>query len=122
MVNVTWYYGFIAMVGFALLSGASLSSLWVRGYRRAALVLATLAFSYYGAFLGLYYTTAYGDRPRWQQAAAFVQQESGLQLGNTANPTVFGNVPGPVNFYLGEHPSHPERNRMVRPLPSTRID
>jgi hypothetical protein len=121
-VNVTWYYGFVAMVGLAVLSAASLTSLWNRGYRRAAAGLAVATFGYYGCFLGMYCTTAHGDRPRWGDAARFVRDEYGVRPGSPVRPKLYANVPGPVAFYLGEHPSKYEPSRVVVGLPERPAD
>ena len=117
-VNVTWYYGFVAMIGFALAAAASVMGVWTRGYPRIAAGLVVVSVGYYAYFLGLYYTTAHGDRPRWEEAAQFLQREYGVRPGNPDAPPVFSNVPGPVAFYLGEHPRSYEPSRVIQRIPS----
>jgi hypothetical protein len=117
-VNVAWYYGFIGMVPLAVLAAAALTGLWDRGWRAAAVGLGVLAVGYYAAFLGIYYTTGHGDRPRWADAAAVIHRETGAWAGKPDNPRVCSTVAGPVAFHLGVHPSQKEPTRFVQPFPA----
>lgn len=111
------------MAGLAVLAAASLTSLWNRGFRRAAAGLAVATFGYYGCFLGMYYTVAHGDRPRWADAARFVRDEYGIRPdAGPGTPQLYANVPGPVAFHLGTHPSTFEPARVVRSLPKNPVD
>jgi hypothetical protein len=120
MVNVAWYYGFISVVGFGMLAAATLESLWTQGKTRIASLLVVLSFSYSLGLVGLYVTSAHGDRPRWEDAANWIHAKTGANYGKPDNPPLFSNVPGPVGFYLGTPPSQPERDRFVQALPRNR--
>jgi predicted membrane-bound mannosyltransferase len=117
VVNVTWYYGLVAMVGFALLAGAGLVGLWQRGRRRLAGALAGAALLYYTAFLGGYHLRWHGDRPRWEEAARYLRSEAGVRPGAERNPEVLASVPGVVAFYLGADPRRPETYQVVKAVP-----
>jgi predicted membrane-bound mannosyltransferase len=116
-VNVTWYYALVAMVPFALLAAASLTSLWERGRRAAAGTLGAGSLVYYVALLVGYFTAMHGDRPRWEEAAAYLRQTAGVRVGSGQNPKVFASVPGVVAYYLGADPRRPESYRLVEPVP-----
>jgi hypothetical protein len=117
VVNVTWYYALIALVGFTLLAAAALVGLWEREWRRTAASLAGLSLLYYAAFLGGYYTTWHGDRPRWEEAARYLRQAADVEPAGDRNPEVFASVPGVVAFYLGADPRKPETYRVVQQVP-----
>lgn len=121
-VNVTWYYGFIGMIGFAVLAAATLTSQWRLGRKRLVYGLGAAAALYSAAFLGMYYTIAHGDRPRWAEAAEVLKAEAGVRPGNPDNPMVRATVPGTLAFYLGEHPSKPEKDRIVMLFAAERAD
>ncbi len=116
-VNVTWYYAFASLAAIAILSGSAIRSTWDSCYRRSAITATVLTFGYYAAFLALYYSGSYGDRPRWAEAADYVRTEFGVRPDNPDAPPAFSNVPGPVTFHLGEHPSKCETDRIVGMLP-----
>jgi hypothetical protein len=117
VINVTWYYAFFALVGCALLAGAALVGLWDRGWRIAATVLGGMSLLYYATFLGAYYTTWHGDRPRWDEAAHYVREQANVEPGRDNNPEVFASVPGVVAFYLGADPRQPETYKVVQMVP-----
>jgi predicted membrane-bound mannosyltransferase len=117
LVNVTWYYALVAMVGFALLAGAGLAGLWDRGHRPAAVLLGAGAGAYALAFLGAYHLAWYGDRPRWAEAARFLRETAGVAPGAANNPPVYAGVPGVVAFYLGADPRRPETYDVVKDVP-----
>jgi hypothetical protein len=52
--------------------------------------------------LVLYHTTAYGDRPRWREAALAVKSQ--VDLGS-AEPVVYAHSRGVIAHYLGVPPS-----------------
>jgi Dolichyl-phosphate-mannose-protein mannosyltransferase len=117
LVNVTWYYALIAMIGFALLAAASLVGLWQSGRRNGAAVLAAASVLYYCGFLLAYQTVMHGDRPRWDEAAQFLKAEVGIHAGAGQHSPVYASVPGVVAFYLGADPSRPETYAIVQPMP-----
>jgi hypothetical protein len=117
IVNVTWYYAFIALIGFALLAGAVLVGLWERDRQGAAAILFGMALLYYTAFLGGYYTSWHGDRPRWEEAATYLRQKIRIAPGREDNPDVFATVPGVMAFYLGADPRQPETYRITQAVP-----
>ena len=95
-INVTYYYGLVALAGVAVLAGFAVE--WVASWGRralAALVLVCLVF--YVPVLAAYYGPAYGDRPRWREATALVSK------ARSSDPDlpVFAQVPGVIAFYLG---------------------
>jgi hypothetical protein len=114
LVNVTWYYGLLALVGFALLAAASLTALWRSQRRLTAGLLSAGTLLYYGVFLFGYYTFMYGDRPRWDEAAAYLERTAGVRCGAANNPPVYSTAPGVVAFYLGADPRYPETYRFVQ--------
>ncbi len=99
MANTTWYHAFIAIHGAAGLAAVTLVGLYRFGWRKLALTTAALAGIYYAAFLGLYYTAAHGDRPRWQEGAAYLRQAIPID-GATPLPTIYATVPQVVGHYL----------------------
>lgn len=117
VVNVTWYYAFIALIAFALLAGGVLVGLWERDHRGAAAILFGMSLLYYTAFLGGYYTSWHGDRPRWEEAAAYLRQKVQIEPGQQNNPEVFATVPGVMAFYLGADPRQPETYRITQGMP-----
>jgi hypothetical protein len=117
IVNVTWYYALVALIGFALLAGAVLTGLWQRGRRAAAAVLGGASVAYYVVFLGGYYLLWHGDRPRWDEAARYLAESADVRPGGANNPSVYATVPGVVAFYLGADPRRPETYRVVNDLP-----
>lgn len=116
-VNVTWYYAFASPAVLAVLAGSSIVSLWDRGQPWTAAGCLVLTCAYSTAFLGLYYTTAHGDRPRWGEAADFARIEFSLSPSNPDAPPAYSNVPGPLTFHLGEPPGKCEDERIILPLP-----
>jgi hypothetical protein len=117
VVNVTWYYAFIALVGFALLAGTVLIGLWERGRRPAVAVLGSVSLLYYATFLVCYFTSCHGDRPRWEEAAHYLQQTAVIEPGKASTTKVFASVPGVVAFYLGADPRRPETYELVQMVP-----
>jgi hypothetical protein len=120
LINTTWYYGFCALVGLSVLGGVALTDLALAGRTRLAGGLIAAAVLYYGAFLGLYYTTMHGDRPRWEEAVTFVKDRAGVRPGATDNPRVYGydSLVGLVAFYLGEEPAKTWHSGLVTRLPA----
>jgi hypothetical protein len=100
LINVTWYYALFALAGFAVLSSFSLLGLAGRGRWGLAVLVGTLGVGYYSFFLVGYYTSMYGDRPRWEEAAQFLSSHAGIRPDRDDNPELYATVPGVVQFYL----------------------
>jgi hypothetical protein len=116
VINVTWYYAFVAQIASALLAGAVLVGLWERGRRSAAGFLLGMSLLYYATFLGGYYNFWHGDRPRWEEAATYLRQNSQIDPGRDDNPEVFTTVPGVMAFYLGADPRRRETYRVAQSM------
>lgn len=116
IVNVTWYYAFVAMVPMALAAGLVITDLVSRERRAVAGFVLTCAFVYYAAFLVGYYSIMHGDRPRWKEAVAFLQDE-GVTLGEADSPTVYAEVPQVVAFYMGHDPGKWGYTELAEPFP-----
>ena len=104
VINATWY-GFFALTGFVILAASGLVSLYQRGHRWGTVVLAAATGLYYMVFLVGYHTIMYGDRPRWAEAAAFLQQTDDVQVKGKEPPEMYATVPGVLAFYLGVDPA-----------------
>jgi hypothetical protein len=98
-INVTYYYGLVALPGVAVLAGVGVEWVATQG-RRGAILMALACLAFYVPVLATYYGPAYGDRPRWREAAGLVRE---AQAGNPDLP-VFAQVPGVIAFYLGVPP------------------
>jgi 4-amino-4-deoxy-L-arabinose transferase-like glycosyltransferase len=122
VVNVAWYYAFIAMVPLALLAGATLVGAWQRGLRWLAAGLGVAALAYSVVFLGAYHIFWHGDRPRWAEAANYLRQAAQIRVGESGNPEVFATVPGVVAFYLGADPRKPDTYAVVKMAPQNHAD
>lgn len=117
VINVTWYYGFIALGGLVMLAGLGLVALYEQWSRGTAWALGAVTVAYYGAFLFGYYTTMHGDRPRWAEAAAYLRETARIDATSQDNPAIFATVPGVVAFYLGVNPAETMGHPLVQPLP-----
>jgi len=113
MANITWYHAFVAMHGAAILAAVGLVGLASVGWRKLALTAGVLSTLYYGVFLGLYYTTMHGDRPRWEEACAHLQQLEPIEPMSATNSQLFATVPEVIAYYLGVPP---DRARPQGPL------
>lgn len=103
LTSVAWYYAFFSLLTFIALAAVCLVSLYQR-HRLTSALLGSATVLYYACFLVAYYTTMHGDRPRWQEATAFLRQEAGVTAAKDA-PEVFATVPGVVAHYLGVDPA-----------------
>lgn len=117
LINVTWYYGFIALFGFAPLAALALEHLYQNGRPRLALTCFGGATLYYGIFLVAYYTIMQGDRPRWAEAARYVQETANVRVGEEGNPTLYAGVTEVVLFYMGVEPSVTMQDTLVKLVP-----
>lgn len=117
LANVTWYHGFVAIVGFAGLAGMALAGVYKAGRRKTAGMLLLATAVYYVTFLCLYYTTMHGDRPRWGEASEFLQEVAQIDAAAEDNPAIFATVPGIVAHYLGVEPGRTMGHRLVRGVP-----
>jgi hypothetical protein len=117
VINVTWYYAFISVVGFAVLAAD-----WVvTASRRGALAWAwagsaAIVLSSVG-LLTMYFTVAHGDRPRWRDAAAFMTGVANVPLQGDGTPEIFASAPAVMNFYLGVSPGATQQSQLVRQPP-----
>jgi predicted membrane-bound mannosyltransferase len=116
-VNVTWYYAFIALLGFTVAAAFGLVSLARAGWRRSAFALGSASVLYYGVLLAGYFTLMHGDRPRWQEAAQFLRQNGHVKPGAADNPAVYATVPGTIAFYLGVPPAQTMSDSLVQKAP-----
>jgi hypothetical protein len=97
--SVAWYHGFIAVIGVAALGGYGWKALaerlprWALVGTGAGVVGASLA------LVVMYFTTAHGDRPRWNEAAA-VLRDHGVTAATT-DVDVRSDAPGVVAYYVG---------------------
>lgn len=114
---IAWYYILFAMPALALLTAAFLVSLYQRGWRASAVGLGVATVLSFAPFLVGYYTTMYGDRPRWEEAAGYLRESRGIKVGASDNPEVYATVPGVVAFYLGVDAAETMGNPLVRNLP-----
>jgi predicted membrane-bound mannosyltransferase len=117
VVNVAWYYAIIVLFGAVALAGVALASLLEGGRGKTAVALAVISVACAAVSLGAYYTTMYGDRPRWREAAEYVLHAAQVDPSAQTNPQVFANVPGVVAFYLGVSPDRTMGCSLVRMLP-----
>jgi hypothetical protein len=116
VMNATWYYALFALIGFVTLAGTSLVAVYQRSRQwGAALAMATGL--YYLVFLAGYHTTMHGDRPRWAEATAFLQQVGGAKLNGKTNADIYATEPGVVAFYLGVDPAQTMGTSLVRSMP-----
>jgi hypothetical protein len=115
--GVAWYHGFIAVIGVAAMGGYGWKALAGRFPRW---VVVGTGVGVVGASLVMvvsYFTTAHGDRPRWDEAAAVLSQHG---VGPTAaGVAVFSDAPGVIAYYLGVPPAETMGNRLVRMPPWT---
>ena len=99
-----WQYVLIALPGCAALTALLLVGLYERGRKVSSALLGGVTVGYYLVFLGLYYTTMHGDRPRWEEAVRYLQQTAEIDIASSLRPNIFSTVPGVVAFYLGVAP------------------
>jgi hypothetical protein len=115
--NVTWYYGFFAFAGFSIAAAAALVSLYQGGYRWSARLGGAAVLLYSVPLLAGYYTTMYGDRPRWRDACHYLRQVENVRVDAGEKTQVFATVRGVVAFYLGVPPGETMGNPLVQPVP-----
>jgi hypothetical protein len=111
-MGVCWYYALVSLFGFSGLAAICLVSLYQRRRRLASLLLGAATVVYYAGFLTAYYTTMHGDRARWNEATAFLRQETNATATNDS-PEVFATFPGLVAYYLGVDPAQIMEDRRV---------
>jgi hypothetical protein len=117
LVSALWYQAFFAILGFAILAGLSLAGLYRRGYRWTAGLLTAAGLLYATPFLYGYYTFMHGDRPRWQEASAYLREQGGIRPEAANNPEIFSGAPGSVAFHLGVDPAQTMGSSVVKGLP-----
>jgi len=111
VVNVTYYYGLVSLVGVAVLAGYGVQECrrWPRWAQVSALVPSALC---YVIMLGAYFGPSYGDRPRWREASAHI-----LASRVSADSPIHAQVPGVIAFYLGVPPGETMQHELVKKLP-----
>jgi hypothetical protein len=115
--SVAWYHGFIALIGVAAMGGYGWKALaetlprWALAGTGVGVIGVSLV------ILVSYFTTAHGDRPRWNEAAAVLRQHG---VGPAATGVdVFSDAPGVIAFYLGVPPGETMGHPLVRRPPWT---
>jgi hypothetical protein len=116
-VNVTWYYALVALSGCAVLASLTLIGLYERGFRRSVFLAGLGCAAYCVFLLAGYYTTMFGDRPRWEEATLYLRQTGDIHVGASHNPEIFASVPGVVAFYLGVDPGETKTDPLVQMVP-----
>jgi len=116
LMGVAWNYALVSLFGFSGLAALCLVSLYERQRRLASVLLGSATVLYYACFLAAYYTTMHGDRPRWQEATAFLRQQANVTATSDA-PRVFASLPGVVAYYLGVDPALIMGHPRVQHLP-----
>jgi uncharacterized membrane protein len=116
-INVTYYYALFALFAFAVLAAFTLVGLYERGYRRSTALLGVGVGVYSVVFLAVYYTTMYGDRPRWKEAATYLREAAHIQVGARSNPEVISTLPTVMAYYLGVDPAQTKMDPLVQMIP-----
>jgi predicted membrane-bound mannosyltransferase len=114
VINVTWYYAFVAVVGFAVIAADWIVRLQRDGHRTWAVALSGGVLAYSVVLLSVYQTISYGDRPRWRDAANYIRASTAIQADGAANPDIFATAPGVVAFYLGVAPEATQGQALVK--------
>jgi hypothetical protein len=116
--SVAWYHGFIALIGVVAMGGYGWKALAERLPRWA---LAGTGVGVIGVSLAIvvsYFTTAHGDRPRWDEAASVLRQHG--VVATTRSVDVFSHAPGVIAYYLGVPPGETMGHPLVR-LPAAPV-
>jgi hypothetical protein len=111
-----WYQALIAGVGFSVLAAITLYSLRQRGHLIAYRIALFAALAVSVPPLYGYYTSMYGDRPRWKEATQFIQTTTGRAPGVTSERALYSTNREVVAFYLGS-PQWTTAKQLVRALP-----
>lgn len=114
--SVTWYHGFISLNGFVVISAVYITFLVDGGFHKIGACILTVTVCYYTLFLGFYYTSSFGGRPRWEEACLFVKKEAGINDVLENNPDIFATAPGVVAYYLGVPSDHTMGHPLVKRL------
>ena len=110
---VVWYHGFVAIVGVAAMAGYGWNELAQRAPRWALTSVGLAAVGASALIIVSYFTTAYGDRPRWREAATVLSRNSVGPMVTGTN--IVANSPGVIAYYLGV----PAGQTMGHPLVTT---
>ena len=113
-VNVTWYYAFVSVVGFSVLAADWLLQLFRKGFRWWASGLLTATLVYSLAVLAVYFTSAYGDRPRWREAGDYISRSGRFHPQDRDSAEIFATAPGVLAFYLGVPANETQRSTLVQ--------
>ena len=117
---VLWYYGLVGLLGVCVLGAQGLLEVADRTPRtvRTTLILAVIVV--YAACLAAYYGTAFGDRPRWRDAAQYLAAQ--IPRNSVPQPAIYAGSPGVIAHYLGVPPAatmgHPLVQHPPREKPS----
>jgi hypothetical protein len=110
-----WYQALVAGVGFAVLAGVTLYSLRQRGHLLAYRTAFCVSIFASLPFLYGYYTSMYGDRPRWNEAVNALRA-AGAD-GIVSGQAIYSTSPSVVAFYLDPGGVAAGRQPLARMLP-----
>ena len=114
---MAWYHGFIAVIGVAAMGGYGWKALAGGSLAGSSSAPASASSEGRSRWSSRSFTTAHGDRPRWDEAAAVLSQHG---VGPTAaGVAVFSDAPGVIAYYLGVPPAETMGHRLVRMPPWT---
>jgi hypothetical protein len=108
-----WYHGFVALAGIAVMGGYGWRALARRAPRWMVLTTGIGGAAASLALLAVYHTTAFGDRPRWKEAAMVVAAHA-ASSPNTRRAVV-AHSPSVIAHYLGVPPGETMRSSAVKP-------
>jgi hypothetical protein len=114
-----WYQALIAGVGFAVLAAMTLYALRERGY--VAVYRGGLAAAIVTSFplLAGYYTVMHGDRPRWKETVAALEQALEQTPSPPTGRTIYSTNGDVVEFYLNRGEGDGASIPLRRALPWT---
>jgi 4-amino-4-deoxy-L-arabinose transferase-like glycosyltransferase len=101
MFYVLWYYALVSLLGVAVLAAWCVSELALTAPRLTRMVIVPIVVAVYAICLVAYYGPAHGDRPRWKDAAAFLDERIGPKMPGAGVPVIYAGAPGVIAYYLG---------------------
>jgi hypothetical protein len=108
-----WYHGFVALAGIAVMGGYGWQALTRRAPRWIVLTTGLGGAAASLALLVVYHTTAFGDRPRWKEAAMVVAADAASSPG--AQRRIVAHFPSVIAHYLGVPPGETMQSSVVKP-------